>query len=81
MNPEAARQGAVPSGQGSVQPLRSRENKRGRAATKGSGAVPASSSGDRNTWNHFDVVRVEKGMIKEHWDEARIAPPQPQGKQ
>lgn len=33
------------------------------------------------TWNHFDVVRVEKGIIKEHWDEARIAPPQPQGKQ
>ena len=26
-------------------------------------------------WNHFDVVRVENGMIKEHWDEAVIAPP------
>jgi predicted SnoaL-like aldol condensation-catalyzing enzyme len=33
------------------------------------------------TWNHFDVVRVEKGLVKEHWDEAKIAPPQPQGKQ
>ena len=28
-------------------------------------------------WNHFDLVRVEKGMIKEHWDEAVINPPQP----
>lgn len=27
-------------------------------------------------WNHFDVVRVENGFIKEHWDEARINPPQ-----
>jgi len=26
-------------------------------------------------WNHFDVVRLEKGLIKEHWDEARINPP------
>jgi predicted SnoaL-like aldol condensation-catalyzing enzyme len=32
------------------------------------------------TWNHFDVVRVEGGLIREHWDEARIAPPQPAGK-
>jgi predicted SnoaL-like aldol condensation-catalyzing enzyme len=24
-------------------------------------------------WNHFDVLRVENGLIKEHWDEARIA--------
>ena len=31
-------------------------------------------------WNHYDVVRVEKGFIKEHWDEARINPPQPAGK-
>jgi predicted SnoaL-like aldol condensation-catalyzing enzyme len=31
-------------------------------------------------WNHFDIVRVEKGLIKEHWDEARIAPPQAGGK-
>jgi predicted SnoaL-like aldol condensation-catalyzing enzyme len=29
------------------------------------------------TWNHFDVVRTENGKIKEHWDEARINPPQP----
>ena len=28
-------------------------------------------------WNHFDVVRVENGLIKEHWDEARMNPPQP----
>jgi predicted SnoaL-like aldol condensation-catalyzing enzyme len=28
-------------------------------------------------WNHFDVVRAEGGHIKEHWDEARINPPQP----
>ena len=32
------------------------------------------------TWNHFDVVRVEKGLIKEHWDEARINPPAAGGK-
>lgn len=32
------------------------------------------------TWDHFDVVRVENGKIQEHWDEARINPPQP-GKQ
>ena len=31
-------------------------------------------------WNHFDVVRVENGLIKEHWDEARINPPQPGGR-
>jgi predicted SnoaL-like aldol condensation-catalyzing enzyme len=31
-------------------------------------------------WNHFDVVRVENGLIKEHWDEARINPPQQGGK-
>lgn len=24
------------------------------------------------TWNHYDVVRMENGKIKEHWDEARI---------
>jgi predicted SnoaL-like aldol condensation-catalyzing enzyme len=29
-------------------------------------------------WNHFDVVRVESGYIKEHWDEARINPPRAQ---
>lgn len=29
------------------------------------------------TWNHFDVVRVENGKVKEHWDEARINPPRP----
>jgi predicted SnoaL-like aldol condensation-catalyzing enzyme len=28
-------------------------------------------------WDHFDVVRVENGAIKEHWDEAVINPPQP----
>jgi predicted SnoaL-like aldol condensation-catalyzing enzyme len=22
------------------------------------------------TWNHFDVVRIENDLIKEHWDEA-----------
>jgi predicted SnoaL-like aldol condensation-catalyzing enzyme len=26
-------------------------------------------------WNHFDVIRVENGLIKEHWDEAVIAAP------
>jgi len=31
-------------------------------------------------WNHYDLVRVENGLIKEHWDEAVINPP-PQGKQ
>jgi predicted SnoaL-like aldol condensation-catalyzing enzyme len=28
-------------------------------------------------WDHFDLVRAENGMIKEHWDEAVINPPQP----
>jgi predicted SnoaL-like aldol condensation-catalyzing enzyme len=28
-------------------------------------------------WNHFDVVRIENNLIKEHWDEARINPPAP----
>jgi len=32
------------------------------------------------TWNHFDAVRVENGLIKEHWDEAVINPPQAGGK-
>jgi predicted SnoaL-like aldol condensation-catalyzing enzyme len=27
-------------------------------------------------WNHYDVVRTENGLIKEHWDEAVINPPQ-----
>lgn len=31
-------------------------------------------------WNHFDLVRVENGLIKEHWDEAIIDPPQAAGK-
>jgi predicted SnoaL-like aldol condensation-catalyzing enzyme len=31
-------------------------------------------------WNHFDVVRMENGLIKEHWDEARINPPAAGGK-
>jgi len=26
-------------------------------------------------WHHFDLVRVENGLIKEHWDEAVIAAP------
>jgi predicted SnoaL-like aldol condensation-catalyzing enzyme len=25
-------------------------------------------------WNHFDVVRIENGLIKEHWDEAVLTP-------
>jgi predicted SnoaL-like aldol condensation-catalyzing enzyme len=28
-------------------------------------------------WNHYDIVRMENGHIKEHWDEAKIAPPRP----
>ncbi len=36
---------------------------------------PADSSKEY-VWNHFDVVRLEKGLIKEHWDEAVINPPQ-----
>ncbi len=28
-------------------------------------------------WNHFDVVRIENNLIKEHWDEARLNPPAP----
>jgi predicted SnoaL-like aldol condensation-catalyzing enzyme len=26
------------------------------------------------TWNHFDVLRMENGFVKEHWDEAQIMP-------
>ena len=26
-------------------------------------------------WNHFDIVRIENGLIKEHWDEAVLAAP------
>jgi predicted SnoaL-like aldol condensation-catalyzing enzyme len=26
-------------------------------------------------WSHFDVIRVENGLIKEHWDEAVMAAP------
>jgi predicted SnoaL-like aldol condensation-catalyzing enzyme len=25
------------------------------------------------TWNHFDLLRIENGWVKEHWDEATIA--------
>jgi predicted SnoaL-like aldol condensation-catalyzing enzyme len=28
-------------------------------------------------WNHFDLIRVEKGMINEHWDEDVINPARP----
>lgn len=27
------------------------------------------------TYSHFDMVRVEKGLIKEHWNDMRINPP------
>jgi predicted SnoaL-like aldol condensation-catalyzing enzyme len=27
------------------------------------------------TWDHFDVLRVENGLVKENWDEAQIAAP------
>ena len=26
-------------------------------------------------WNLFDVVRIENGLVKEHWDEGQIAAP------
>jgi predicted SnoaL-like aldol condensation-catalyzing enzyme len=26
------------------------------------------------TWNHFDLLRIENGVVKEHWDEAKIEP-------
>ena len=32
--------------------------------------------GKEYVWNHYDVVRMEGGLIKEHWDEAVIAAPQ-----
>ncbi len=32
------------------------------------------------TWNHFDVIRAENGLIKEHWDEARMNAPAGGGK-
>ena len=28
-------------------------------------------------WNHYDIVRIEGGHIKEHWDEAVINAPRP----
>jgi predicted SnoaL-like aldol condensation-catalyzing enzyme len=31
--------------------------------------------GEQYAWNHFDVLRVENGLIKEHWDEAVLAAP------
>lgn len=37
-------------------------------------------AGREYTWNHFDVVRAENGLIKEHWDEARINAPAGGGK-
>ena len=37
---------------------------------------PADPSKDY-VWNHYDVVRMENGLIKEHWDEAVINPPAP----
>jgi predicted SnoaL-like aldol condensation-catalyzing enzyme len=35
---------------------------------------PAAPTQDYS-WNLFDVVRIENGLIKEHWDEGQIAPP------
>jgi predicted SnoaL-like aldol condensation-catalyzing enzyme len=32
-------------------------------------------------YNWFDMLRVDNGMIQEHWDAARKNPPRPQGKQ
>src|SRR6476660_1544680 len=32
-------------------------------------------------YNWFDMLRVDNGMIQEHWDTARKAPPAPQNKQ
>jgi predicted SnoaL-like aldol condensation-catalyzing enzyme len=32
------------------------------------------------TWNHFDVLRIEDSLVKEHWDEAQIAPPPKENK-
>ena len=44
------------------------------------GAVDRGRSAIGMEWvdaGSFDLVRVEKGMIKEHWDEAVINAPQP----
>jgi predicted SnoaL-like aldol condensation-catalyzing enzyme len=30
--------------------------------------------GREYTWNHFDVLRIENGLVKEHWDEVQIMP-------
>ncbi len=35
---------------------------------------PADPSKDY-VWNHYDIVRVENGLIREHWDEAVINAP------
>ncbi len=32
-------------------------------------------------YNWFDMLRVDNGMIQEHWDTAKKNPPRPQGKQ
>jgi predicted SnoaL-like aldol condensation-catalyzing enzyme len=32
--------------------------------------------GKEYIWNYFDVVRIENGFVKEHWDGARIPPPE-----
>jgi hypothetical protein len=26
------------------------------------------------TYNHFDLTRIQKGMIKEHWNDLRVDP-------
>ncbi len=38
-------------------------------------AKDPSDASKEYTWDHFDVLRIEGGTVKEHWDEARIAAP------
>jgi predicted SnoaL-like aldol condensation-catalyzing enzyme len=38
-------------------------------------AEDPNDSSQQYVWNHFDVLRVENGLIKEHWDEAVIPTP------
>jgi predicted SnoaL-like aldol condensation-catalyzing enzyme len=35
---------------------------------------PADPGKDYN-WNHFDVLRIENGRLKEHWDEETLVIP------
>jgi predicted SnoaL-like aldol condensation-catalyzing enzyme len=37
-------------------------------------AKDPANSGMVYTYNHFDLTRIQKGMIKEHWNDLRVDP-------